>query len=184
MRDNEPFKNSSIFQSDQVQDQIAFRMPLVEDGSSVGAVIKACPPLDQNSLYCNLLQCTDFAETCVLAELDDEVVGWVSGYRPPNDLDTLFVWQVAVLEKVRGIKLGGSMIGELLGRTAMHGVTKSKTTITLDNQASWGVFRSMAKHLAAPFGSEVWFEQDKHLNGLHATEHLVTIGPFGTVTSR
>jgi len=59
-------------------------------------LIARCPPLDRNSLYCNLLQCSHFAATCALARHDDTTVGFVSGYRPPSDPGVLFIWQVAV----------------------------------------------------------------------------------------
>ena len=42
-----------------------FRMPNAADGPAVSQLIASSPPLDTNSAYCNLLQCTDFAETCV-----------------------------------------------------------------------------------------------------------------------
>jgi len=120
----------------------------------------------------------------VLAEIDDEVVGWVSGYRPPSDRETLFVWQVAVLKRARGLGLARAMIKELLSRHSARGVTKIKTTITPDNEASWALFRSLALRLKAPLVSEAWFDKDKHFGGRHETEHLLTIGPFGTFGGR
>lgn len=164
--------------------QTKFRAPSAKDGKRIWELIAACPPLDQNSLYCNLLQCTDFSGTCVLAEIDDEVVGWVSGYRPPSDRETLFVWQVAVLKRARGLGLARAMIKELLSRHSARGVTKIKTTITPDNEASWALFRSLALRLKAPLVSEAWFDKDKHFGGRHETEHLLTIGPFGTFGGR
>ena len=161
-----------------------FRSPTPEDGRRVWELIAACPPLDQNSLYCNLLQCADFAKTCVLTEIDGELAGWVSAYRPPDDRETLFIWQVAVHEKARGLGLARSMIEELLSRDSARGVVRLKTTITPDNEASWALFRSLAQKLSAPFVSQAWFEREAHFGGRHETEHLVTIGPFGAFAAR
>ena len=36
--------------------------------SAVTALIAACPPLDRNSRYFNLIQCTHFADNCIIAE--------------------------------------------------------------------------------------------------------------------
>ena len=69
-------------------------------------LIAANPALDGNSLYANLLQCSHFAETCALAEQNGTLVGWMSGYRPPEQPDTLFVWQICVSEAARGQGLG------------------------------------------------------------------------------
>ena len=163
---------------------IRLRAPVAEDGKRVSDLIAACPPLDRNSLYCNLLQCTDFAETCVLAEHDGEAVGWISAYRPPAGGDALFVWQVAVHERARGHGLAQKMIADLLARPAARGVNKIKTTITQGNKASWGVCQSLAKALKAPLVSEAYFERETHFGGEHETEHLVTIGPFGAFGGR
>jgi len=159
--------------------KIVYRVPAAEDGATVHALIAECPPLDQNSLYCNLLQCTHFADTCILAEADGEAAGWISAYRPPAERETLFIWQVAVHERARGMGLGRAMIDALLSRDATRGVTRIKTTITPDNEASWALFRSVARRRDAPFASEAWFDRDRHLGGRHETEHLVAIGPFG-----
>ena len=69
-----------------------FRKPVGTDGPAITALIAACPPLDPNSAYCNLLQCTDFADSCIVATRDGAVVGWVSGYRPPVARENFFVW--------------------------------------------------------------------------------------------
>lgn len=158
---------------------IAMRAPKAEDGERVWRLIAECPPLDQNSLYCNLLQCTDFADTCILAEMGDDLVGWVSAYRPPNEPDALFVWQVAVHESGRGKGLAQKMIEKLAARHDENGVTKIKATITKDNRSSWKLFESIARNLSAPLVSEERFKDDEHFGGRHETEFLVTIGPFG-----
>lgn len=160
---------------------LSFRHPEKSDGARVWNLIKECPPLDQNSLYCNLLQCTHFADTCILAERNQEIVGWVSGYRPPNDPEALFVWQVAVHGSARGEGLGKSMIETLLNDPRAAPVSRLQTTITKDNGASWALFKSIAKELDAKFDEKAWLERDREFEGAHATEHLVTIGPFESV---
>src|SRR5690606_23617577 len=65
--------------------KLSLRPPQLEDGAAVWELIRACGPLDDNSMYCNFLQCDHFADTCVVAELDGEIVGWVSGYILPAE---------------------------------------------------------------------------------------------------
>ncbi|PTW45272.1 MULTISPECIES: diaminobutyrate acetyltransferase [Rhodovulum] len=154
---------------------ITFRSPTGADGPAVWALIRACKPLDENSMYCNLIQCDHFADTCILAEMDGEIVGWISAYLLPNDPETLFVWQVAVSDKARGHGLGRRMLFELLDREACDGVMRLKTTITRDNDASWGLFRGIARRLGARIEDEPHFTRSDHFDGRHATEHMVTI---------
>lgn len=154
------------------------RPPTSLDGMNVFQLIKSCPPLDTNSSYCNLLQCSHFAETSVAAELGDNLVGFISGYLLPERPDTLFIWQVAVAEQGRGQGLASKMLQHILERKACSQVSYLETTITESNQASWGLFRGLAKHLSADIHSSVMFDCEEHFNGQHDSEELVSIGPF------
>lgn len=156
----------------------SFRSPRASDGPAVTALIAACPPLDRNSRYCNLIQCTHFAAHCVIAERGGRVVGWISGHRPPSDPDAFFVWQVAVSPEARGQGLASRMIDELLSRPAQRGVTSLITTVTDDNAASWGLFRRLARECEAGLERSVAFEREAHFAGVHPTEFQARIGPL------
>ena len=157
---------------------MTFRHPVSEDGKKVWDLIASCPPLDRNSLYCNLLQCSHFASTCMIAEREDALAGWISGYRPPQEPDTLFVWQVAVSESARGLGLGKALLRTLLASDGARGVSRIKTTITEDNAASWALFKGAASAFGTSIEQKALFERDRHFGGRHDTEYLVTIGPF------
>ncbi|MBS0126605.1 diaminobutyrate acetyltransferase [Thetidibacter halocola] len=154
---------------------ITFRKPVREDGAAIWDLIRACKPLDENSMYCNLLQADHFRDTCVVAERGGEIVGWISAYVLPQDADTLFVWQVAVSETARGAGLGGRMLDALLTRGECRDVRRLKTTITRDNDASWGLFKKLARRQGGLLDAEAHFTRDTHFQGKHATEHMVTI---------
>jgi len=157
------------------RDDMQFRKPDSEDGAAIWELIAACKPLDENSMYCNLIQCDHFRDTCILAERDGVPVGWISGYVLPADAESFFVWQVAVSETVRGLGLAKRMLERLLARDECQGVTRMQTTITKENNASWALFRSFADAQDAELGHEAHFESDTHFQGEHDTEHMVTI---------
>lgn len=157
---------------------IRLRRPTATDGPAVTALIAACPPLDTNSAYCNLLQCSHFADHCIVAERDGRVIGWVSGYRPPSEPASFFVWQVAVGESARGQGLAGRMIQALLERPAARGVTHLITTVTADNRASWALFQGLAQRWRAPLERTELFVRETHFAGAHATEWQARIGPL------
>lgn len=154
---------------------ITFRTPVQEDGAEIWELIRACKPLDENSMYCNLLQCDHFADTCVVAEMDGKIVGWISAYVPPSDPETVFVWQVAVSSDARGRGLGSRMLHELFSREACYQVWRLQTTITRDNDASWALFKRFADSCGAAMDSEAYYKRDTHFRGIHDTEHMVTI---------
>lgn len=159
------------------QDEIIYRAPRREDGADVWRLVDSCKPLDENSLYCNLLQCDHFGETCIAAERrsDGALVGWISGYLIPDEPHTLFVWQVAVDEAAQGKGLGKRMLNALLRREACDKVRMLKTTITADNEASWGLFSSFARMRDGEMRREPHFREDTHFAGKHSTEHMLTI---------
>jgi L-2,4-diaminobutyric acid acetyltransferase len=163
---------------------VTLRAPRAEDGANVARLVRASGALDTNSLYCNLLQCTHFAGTCVLAERDGAPLGWVSGYVPPMQPDTFFVWQVCTSPEARGLGLAQAMIAELLARPALSGIRHVECSITRENTASWRFFESIARRLQAPMRSEELFDRDLHLDGSHASERRVILGPFAVQTAR
>lgn len=169
---------SGVLGQDGAADRIVLGAPTPEDGPAVHALIAACPPLDQNSAYCNALQCTHFAGTCVLARRDGAVVGWISAYRRPEAPETLFVWQVAVGAEARGAGLALRMLEALLAREACRGVRRLETTITGGNAASWALFRRLAARRGAQFQSRPWLLEGAHLPPGAPTEHLVAVGPL------
>lgn len=166
--------------SESIAANLGLRIPIATDGPAVSALVSACPPLDENSRYCNLLQCTDFSETCTLAEANDKLVGWVSGYIPPNKPSTLFIWQVAVHPDARGLSLGKRMILDILGRRACVDVEMLRTTVTPENDASRGMFHSLARTLEASMREKMHFESERHFQRRQESEHLITIDGFDT----
>lgn len=157
-----------------------FRMPAANDAPAVSRLIAACPPLDTNSLYCTLLQCTHFAGSCVLAERDGRIAGWLSGYRPASDPDAAFVWQVAVHEGARGLGLAGRLLDAWRRLPAVADAKRILATITPSNRASHGLFASFAARHGWPLAAQPGFDAERHLGGAPESEELIIIGPETT----
>ncbi|GAB1267825.1 diaminobutyrate acetyltransferase [Aurantivibrio infirmus] len=157
---------------------IELRPPVPEDGSAVFELIRNCPPLDTNSRYCNLLQCSHFAETSVIASLDSNPVGFISAYQIPSRIDTLFIWQVAVAESARGTGLATKMILNLLDRKINRSALFIETSITPSNIASRRLFEGIAKTFETEVATSTMFDAETHFNKHHDTEVLYRIGPL------
>jgi L-2,4-diaminobutyric acid acetyltransferase len=157
---------------------VLLRHPTAADGFAVNQLVEANPPLDPNSIYCNLLQCSHFANTAIAAFKGEQLVGFASGYVLPSEPHVLFVWQIVVDGAARGLGLAKKMVRAQLASDACQGVTHLHTTITADNEASWGVFKSLARDLDAPLNSDVYFAKQEHFGGIHDDEHRLVIGPF------
>ena len=167
---------------------VNMRAPELSDGLEVNKLIARCPPLDANSCYCNYLQCSHFSSTSIIAEVGQEPVGWISGFRSPYVDCQLFVWQVAVAPEVRGQGLGLRMLDALVMRPVLAGITGMATSISPGNAASWALFRAFARRHGAEFNHRPWLDRDLHFAGQNDSEHLVMITPragrFQTVSEK
>lgn len=157
---------------------VFMRPPTATDGAAVNALIERCPPLDTNSAYCNLLQCSHFSGTSVIAESNGTPVGFISAYLIPERSDTLFIWQVAICESARAQGLASRMLASLLTRGNLSQVEYIETTITEQNAASWSLFKRFAKTNNCHLVTETLFDKTIHFGGQHDSEILVKIGPL------
>jgi L-2,4-diaminobutyric acid acetyltransferase len=151
-----------------------FRKPTLHDGKHLWRMARDSQVLDLNSSYSYLLWCRDFADTSILATVDDQPAGFISGYLRPDEPGTLMVWQVAVDESFRGRRLAGSMLDRLARQTDARRV---ETTITDDNQASIRLFTGFAARRSADLEREPLFTRDQYPDN-HDTEFLFRIGPL------
>lgn len=158
-----------------------FREPNIEDGKDIYDLIERSKPLDLNSSYCYLLLAGHFCKTCVVAECDERLVGFISAYLHPSKRDTLFVWQVAVDGQFRNRGIAGSMLENLLHRPNLRSVSFLETTITPSNRESRLLFESFAVKLQAPCIKSILFSETLFGSKNHEEEVLFRIGPFGTL---
>ncbi|AWB65120.1 diaminobutyrate acetyltransferase [Saccharobesus litoralis] len=157
---------------------ILLRQPTIDDGADVFYLVQRCPPLDNNSSYCNFLQCSHFSTTSVAALQEGKLVGFISAYILPQQPDTLFVWQIAIDKSLRGQGMAPKMVKHILERPTCSDVRFIETTITPDNQSSWRVFEKLASQLESDLKHDVFLDKDQHFNGQHESEALVRIGPY------
>lgn len=162
---------------------IFFRHPEIKDGQYFWKIAKASKTLDVNSPYHYLIMCRHFAKTCIVAEHEGEVVGFVTAYIPPDIPDTIFVWQVAVDEKHRGQGLGVQMLVTLFKSLKILNIKHLEATITPSNQASVKLFTAVARELKASFEFEKEFFSVAHFGeNIHEPEILFHIGPESSLT--
>ena len=157
---------------------INLRPPELEDGKAVHELIKRCPPLDINSSYNYFLLCSHFRDTCVVAEANDQIVGFLSAYLIPSRPDTVFIWQVAVDESARGTGLAGRMLEQVTERPVCANVRTLETTISPSNLSSRRVFERFAEKRHAPTHEETFLEAGHFGAEAHEEERLIRIGPW------
>lgn len=157
---------------------LALRPPRLEDGGTLWALARAAGGLDVNSPYAYLVLCRSFARTCVLAEADDQPVGFLSAFRPPSDPAAVFIWQLGVLPAYRRRGVAGALVRGLLARPACAGVRFVEATTTPGNAAVRALFRRLAAAAGTRYQEGSGFDRTLFPDGAHASEQLLRVGPL------
>lgn len=159
-------------------DGFVLRSPSVDDGPDMWELVRSSS-LDDNSPYVYLMLGRYYADTCTVAERGGSLGGFVSAFVPPEQPDTLFVWQVGVSPDARGHGLATRMILALLERDACADVRHIEATVTPSNAASLALFRGLADKLGTRCRESECFPEELFPTNGHEAELLLRIGPFG-----
>jgi len=116
--------------------------------------------------------------TSAVAEVDGDIVGFISAYIPPNKKNTLFIWQVAVSSVIRGQGLGTSMINNIMERNELEHVKFIETTVTPSNKASMMLFQKIALYFETSCEKQQFFTKELFGKSGHEEELLLRIGPL------
>lgn len=168
----------AILQPEQLPTGISYRTPAVADGGAIWDLARRSGSLDLNSPYAYLLLCLHFPDTSVVATVDDQIVGFVVGYRPPTAPDVAFVWQIAVDDAHRGAGIASHLLGELVERAVPAGVRYLEATVTPSNDASARLFTAVATRLDTELEITTLFTNADFPVPEHEPELLFRIGPF------
>jgi L-2,4-diaminobutyric acid acetyltransferase len=148
---------------------------LCDVGEVYNLLIANRPYVGLNSRYTYFLLARDFSDTCIVAEASGRIVGFSSGYIPPNRQDTFFSWEIVVHREYRGNGMQKKMLLHQLKRTK---VKYLEGTVNPSNEISSRNFNELAKLLNADCKISILFSEEDFANDGHEAEMLVRIGPF------
>ncbi|PTQ98414.1 diaminobutyrate acetyltransferase [Nitrosomonas nitrosa] len=157
---------------------IFVRKPKITDGPAITAMVRESGILDVNSDYAYLLMCTHFSMTCAIAEKDSEHAAFVTAYIPPEQQDTLFIWQICVRPAYQRLGLGVQLINALLDRIECRHVRFVEATINPSNLASQKLFQSLAEQYGTACKTSDFFTKDLFGSSHHEDEVLYKVGPL------
>ena len=164
-------------------DTIHIRKPQANDGYNIHQLIANSPPLDLNSVYSYYLLSEHFRDSCVVAESQGKVVGFLSAYRPPQNPQTLFVWQLVVSRALRGKRVAWRMLESLLNRYERDELRQVEATVNPSNTTSRRLFERLATEHGTTLEEETFLEPAAFGPGAgHESEILLRI-PLNTQNS-
>lgn len=156
--------------------KIKLRNLKVEDIKEVYKLLTANRPyVGLNSRYTYFLLAKDFADTCIVAEHNDKIVAFSSGYVPRARPDTFFNWETVVDKAYRGQGLQKNMI---LYQIKLTNAKYLEATVNPSNVISKRNFYALAKLLNTQCVEEVLFNEEDFENDGHEAEVLYRAGPI------
>jgi L-2,4-diaminobutyric acid acetyltransferase len=156
---------------------VSFRAAQPKDGLALWQLVRDTGVLDLNSPYFYVLMATDFGQTCLVVEHDQQLVGAIIGHHPPKEKNTTFCWQIAVHPTFQGQQLGLHMLDRWLALPANRSCQWVTATVATDNEPSHKLFTRFAANNNAPCEWAPHFEANQFPDG-HAAEPMVRIGPI------
>src|SRR5690625_4250485 len=141
-------------------------------------IVEESKVLDVNSSYSDLMWGKYFSKSSIVAELDHELIGFVTGFLQPNSPTTLFVWQVAVDPKHRGKTLATRLIETLLDEQKSNDVCYLEERVTPNDIPSSKLFKGIAKKLKTECNISECFSEEQFPASSREPEMTYRIGPF------
>ncbi len=152
-----------------------FRRAEPSDGKAMYELVKEMGGLELNTSYFYILFCIDFADTCVVAEVDGKLAGFVLGHRPPPRPDAIFVWQVGVAPWMRKQGLARRLLEAFIEQNP--DARWLEASVTPDNTASRKLFKSVARDRGVDCDITDYMPAELFPDG-HEAEDLFRIGPL------
>ncbi len=139
------------------------------------------PYVGLNSRYTYFLLARDFSETCIVAEHNNKIVAFSSGYIPPTRPDTFFNWEIVVHQDYRGNDLQMRMF---IQQIKVSNVKYFEGTVNPSNKTAKNNFLKLAKALKTKCEEKILFSEDDFENDGHEAEILYTVGPISANDSQ
>ena len=155
----------------EVEQKISIRNAIGGDGVRIWDLINTYGGLDLNSVYCYMMICHHYGNSCYIAEADNRLAGFVTSYYLPEHRETLFVWQIGVNPEMRGCGVASKLLDTIVRNHP--NVSEINTTIEPGNKASRNLFSSFSRRHGFSLESKKFIrKEDFPANIPHADEDL------------
>lgn len=172
---------------------VQFQSPDLSHARDIISIINTTDRLDTNSHYVYALWCSHFASHSVVALREDEVIGFLTGFRSPMHPESYFLWQTATRPRHGVAGLGVDMIDFAVRREIANGATRIEASVDSENTAIRLLMKTLAKRHGGRIEEELLFPGALLAEGgeAHHDEMLMRInldraarGPAPVTTTR
>jgi L-2,4-diaminobutyric acid acetyltransferase len=111
-----------------------------DDFLKVYKFISNCKPLECYSEHFYKIMFRYFSNSCFIAEFNNDIVGFVMGFRSQVDQNKFFIWQIGVFSKYREKEVGKKLLNQIEKAARMFGCNRVELTVDPENIPSTRFF--------------------------------------------
>lgn len=126
---------------------VQIRRPRVEEGSAIWDLVCGAGSLDLDGRHVLPLLVSSFADTCLVAEADGALVGFVGGYRTATTPGSVLLWEIDVDAAFRRQGLGNALLHALIQCPSCADVEYLEAAVGSFNIAARRLLRGFARDL-------------------------------------
>lgn len=115
-----------------------------EDVDQVRRFVASCAPLDVHTAFTYWVMFEHWGDLCFVLLEDDRIAGYVSAIGSGRHQDTIYVWQIGVVEELRHQGMAQQLISAVIGAAVAKGYRKAQVSIAKGNEASRRAFERYA----------------------------------------
>jgi len=113
-----------------------------KDFLEVHKFVSDCKPLENYAEHFYKIMLRYFGSTCLIAEYENSIVGFLMGFRSQNQEGTYFFWQIGVSPKMQGMGIGPLLLEKAEAKCRQTGCKRIELTIDPENSHSQKLFES------------------------------------------
>jgi L-2,4-diaminobutyric acid acetyltransferase len=120
--------------------KINVRTVCQDDFLDIYNFVSICKPLENYAEHFYKIMFRYFGNSCLVAEYNNKIVGFLLGFRSQVDNTTFFIWQIGVYSYYRGKEIGKVLVEELEKVAKKLGCKRIEVTVDPTNLASQKLF--------------------------------------------
>jgi len=110
---------------------------------SVYNFVSSCKPLESYPEHFYKIMLRYFGNSCIIAEFNGEIVGFVMGFTSQVDDKKLFLWQIGVANLLRGNEIAKMLLEKFEKVAKKLGCKRIEVTVDPENIPSQKLFEKM-----------------------------------------
>ncbi len=111
--------------------------------SKILELVKNCKPLEVYPAHVYKIMFRYFRDFCIVAEQNQEIIGFALGFSAQNPKQTCFFWQIGVNPKIQAKGVGKQLVTYFEKKVKKLGYNQIELTVDLENIPSQKLFEKL-----------------------------------------